>query len=274
MLLTFSCYLLRLTHTISAHPFTWHAFSFTLSLTIIFFHTLILLFLKLIFYRIIFIAIFDVYFMILIIHQKTIIMKSKKDFSHIFLTHSVLWQRPLEDGGTCLLSHHPQTNASDHHVRKIQRLISIHSNTHFLSPLTSAPCPILVGTPFIYGKDPSFNFFFFSLFFPLCISNPKIPHLCLYQKVIGHKRRTLLLHSLCIFFPCFIHILQFHSLLFLSWRSWFTCHLCSCFCLCCYLVFSIGFYFWVIPLLDPWPCFFFFVLVFVFLLFFSLNLIQ
>lgn len=196
----------------------------------------------------------------------------QKRFFSYFFSHSVLWQRPLEDGGTCLLSHQLQTNASDQPVRKIQRLISIHSNTHFLSLLTSAPCPILVGTPFIYGKDSSFNFFFLSLFFHCAFQTQKSLTCVSIRKWLATKEGLYFYtHFVYFFFLfCFIHILQFHSLLFLSWRSWFTCHLCCCFCLrCCYLVFSIGFYFWVIPLLDP--CFF--VLVFLLLLFFSLNLI-
>jgi hypothetical protein len=65
-----------------------------------------------------------------------------------------------------------------------------------------------------FGRDPplymakTHPFTFLSLS-SLFISNPKIPHLCLNQKVIGHKRRTLLLitHSLCIFLLCFIHFL-------------------------------------------------------------------
>jgi hypothetical protein len=60
--------------------------------------------------------------------------------------------------------------------------------------------------PLYMAKTHPFTFLSLSSLF---ISNPKIPHLCLNQKVIGHKRRTLLLitHSLCIF----LHLLHSFS---------------------------------------------------------------
>jgi hypothetical protein len=66
-----------------------------------------------------------------------------------------------------------------------------------------------------FGRDPplymakTHPFTFLSLS-SLFISNPKIPHLCLNQKVIGHKRRTLLHYTHFVFF-FLLHSISYSS---------------------------------------------------------------
>lgn len=90
--------------------------------------------------------------------------------------------------------------------------VHIYPPQHTLS-LSSHLCthvPFVSGPPFINGKDSSFNFFFpLSL---LCISNPKIPHLCLNQKVIGHKRKTLYFITCSFFFAA--SVIHIHNIFF------------------------------------------------------------
>jgi len=98
------------------------------------------------------------------------------------------------------------------HVRKIQRLITFHSNTNFLSLLPSAPCPISVGTPFIYGKDSSF-YFSFSLF-SLHFKPKNLSLLSLSESDWPQNKDFTSLHfklTFCVFFSSHSYsLLQFH----------------------------------------------------------------
>lgn len=124
--------------------------------------------------------------------------------------NSVLWQRPLKDGGTCCshirsqptvtIQMYGSSNGSD----SLCRTSSLSS--HFLSPLH--PCPAWSGPPyiwqrpFLYALPLSFSLSLLSL---LTVRfKPKNPHSGLNPKAIGHKRGPLLPHTLtCVVAPSF-----------------------------------------------------------------------
>jgi len=128
------------------------------------------------------------------------------------------------------------------HVRKIQRLITFHSNTNFLSLLTSAPCPISVGTPLYIWQRLFLLLFFLSLL--SSFQTQKSLTCVSIRKWLATKQGlyfiTLQTHFLCIFFT-FIFSSSV-SFSFNQWFFWITCHLSSCFCLC----WLYGFLFWLI----------------------------
>ena len=129
--------------------------------------------------------------------------------------YSVLWQRPLKDGGTCMLSYQVGTNGQDSIVRKIERF-RFSLSKHSLSPLSlslssSATMSSLVGTSLYMAKtlrlraslslSLSLSLSFFTVPF-----KPKNPHLGLNPKAIGHKRGPLLPYTLSLVCGSFVHI--------------------------------------------------------------------
>ena len=207
---------------------------------------------------------------------------------YILSKYSVLWQRPLKDGGTCLLSHQTETNGprlkcTDDPTVQI-------SSLRFLSPNSLSPlhlCPAWSGPPYIWQRPTLYFLSLYSLslshsLISLCIFKPqKIKNLFFTcggsqsesdrpQKRAFTSFNTLpftscfcfaatcycynpFFHFIHIFLLYYIYLHFFLSLLlFLSWRSWTTCHHPLWCCCCCWSLVSPQF-----PLMGhdvPWLC--------------------